>query len=1058
VKIVFYFAAISLTLIKACQMKANYLLWRSVYIVSFLLMSIFTIAQNNSQIIKGKVTDESSKPLEGATIEVIGTTNRTITKADGTFTITVALNSKLSVSSVGFYSQELTINNSAALNIVLKVFVNSMEDVVVVGYGTKKRSTLTSSVVSVNAEQIRSRPVANALEAIQGKAAGVDVTSSERPGTTGSIIIRGVRSITASNSPLYVVDGIPLNFGGVDAINPNDIESIDILKDASATAVYGSRGANGVVLVTTKKGKSGQLNLNYYATLRLDNLQDRMQMMNSAQYIEFRRDSYRRARYRATFLGTAAPAAASTYPDQPTWADDQRIFPGDPYALANIQKGWATSTWDGPAVPTTDWTGMVLRTGVTHDHNISVSGGTQKVKAYASFGYLSQTGVMLGQDFTRYTAKVNVDINPVKWFSMGVNIDATYGLQNYGYETTNTTGSHTIYAAAQAMLPYTIPFDSTGKRINLPGADVNILNPIGEDRYTINLRKTLRALTSVYAELQLYKGLKYRFSFSPDLSSYYNGIYMDSMSINRGGGVSGSTNRTQLNQTSRSSWTLNNLIYYDKTIATHHDIGVTLLQEALYNRSEASSMTAQSVLPSSLWYNLQGVSALTGYSSGLSENSLTSYMARVNYGYDNKYLLTAFVRWDGSSVLAQGHKWDMFPSVSAAWRLDREKFLQKVHWVNQLKLRAGLASVGNAAVSAYTTLGGLQSLYYTYGATVVQGYVASDPSSASPATYPDQNLGWEHTKQLNLAVDFSLFNSRLSGTIDVYSTNTDRLLMNKSIPSVNGYTYTLTNIGATSGKGIDITLNSLNIKKRNFSWSTAISFSASREKIVSLANGKVDDITNTWFIGQRVSVYYDYKKIGIWQEADKDTIAKYKANGNTFVPGDIRVFDKNGDNKIDANNDRMIVGHSQPDWTGGITNDFTYKNWGLSVFIYARWGFTMTGGSESLQGRYAQRQLNYWTSANPTNDYPAPNYASAAGDTYVSSMNYLDGSFIRIRNISLSYILPAATAKKIQLSNLKVYAQISNPAFIYSKVKFLDPDTGTSTYNKGFVLGINASF
>ena len=1028
-----------------------------------LVTSLQVKAQNQSSItIKGTVTDESGKPLEAATIEVKGTQRRTLTNADGTFTITANLNSKLVVTSVGYFSDEVTIHNANPLSIALKVFVNPMEDVVVVGYGTRKRSTVTSSISSVSAEQIRSRPVANALEAMQGRAAGVDVTSNERPGQAGNILIRGVRSINASNSPLYVVDGVPLNFGGIDAINPNDIESIDVLKDASATAIYGSRGANGVVLVTTKKGRTGTTNLNYYGNLRLDNLVDRTQMMNSAQYIEFRRNAYRRARFLATFQGKPAPNPNSTYPDQPTWADDQRIFPGDPYGLANIQKGWVNGTWNGNLVPTTDWEDMVLRTGVTQDHNISVSGGTQKMKAYGSFGYLNQKGVMLGQDFTRYTGKVSVDITPLKWFSMGVSVNFTYGLQNYGYETTNATGSHTIYAAAQGMLPYTIPFDSLGNRINLPGADVNILNPIGEDHYTTNLRKTLRALGSAYAEVQLYKGLKYRLSFGPDLSSYYNGIFMDSMSINRGGGTSGSTNRAQLNQTNRASWTLDNMLTYDKNIAGHHDIGVTLLQEALYNRTESSSMTATK-LPwnSQKWYALNNVSSLDAFSSGLSENSLTSYMARVNYGYDNKYLLTAYVRWDGASVLAQGHKWDMFPSVSAAWRIDRENFMKNVTWVNNLKLRFGVASVGNAAVSPYTTLGGLQGLYYTWGPTIQQGFVASDPSSASPAVFPDQNLGWEHTTQWNLGVDFGILHNRLSGTIDVYTTSTTGLLMNRSIPSVNGYTATLTNIGATSGKGIDITLSSVNIRTRDFSWNTNLTLSAAKDKIVKLAvgNGKSDDINNRWFIGQRISVYYDYKKIGIWQNTSGDiaAIQKFNANGNSFAPGNIRVLDKDSSGKIDPN-DMEIVGHSQPNWTGGMTNDFTYKNWGLSVFIYARMGFTVNAGAEALQGRYAQRLVNYWTPTNPTNEYPAPNYASAAGDTYVSSMGYQNGSFIRIRNITLSYNLPTGTAKKIQMSNLKVYAQVINPTFIYSGVKFIDPDTGTSTFNRGFVLGVNATF
>lgn len=1015
--------------------------------------------------IKGSVLSVSGLFLQGVTVKIVDNETHkpylVSTDSIGVFIANMHYGHlyNLYFSYVGYFSDSLVNfsvsrgeNNSILMR--LREDRTALNDVVVVGYGTQKRENVTSSIVSVGAEEIRSRPVANALEAIQGKAAGVDVTTSERPGTMGSILIRGVRSISGGNSPLYVIDGVPLNFGGIDAINPNDIERIDILKDASATAIYGSRGANGVVLITTKSGKAGTMTVNYYNTVTMQTLEDRTKMMNSPQYIEFRRDAYRRA----SFLNPNA-AASTTYPATPTEADDYRIFGTDPYAWANVEKGWTTGTWDGNAVPTTDWTGMVKRTGVIDDQNISISGGTQKIKAYGSFGYFSQKGVMLGQDYTRYSSKVGVDMHPLKWFSMGVSINFTYALQNYGYYSSSPSGAGTIYAAAQGMLPYAVPFDSLGNRIDLPGGDVNILNPIGENKYTTNLRKTLRGLGSVYAELQLLKGLKYRISFGPDLYSYYNGIFEDSMSMNRGGGVPGSTDYAQLNQTSNTSWTLDNLIYYDRTFAKHHAINVTLLHESMYNRSENSSMTGINVLEKSKWYALNSVSALSGFSTGLTENSLESYMGRVNYSYDDKYLLTAFMRWDGASVLAAGHKWDQFPSVSVAWRLDKENFMQKLSWIDQLKLRFGMATVGNAAVTPYTTLGALQPEYYTWGSTVEEGYVASDASLANPMTYPDQDLKWEHTTQYNLGLDFSVFKNRLSGSVDVYSTRTTDLLMDRNIPSVNGYVTMLTNIGSTAGKGIDVTLNSLNLQAKDFSWNTSLSFSANRDKIVSLATGKVNDVSNLWFIGQRISVDYDYKKIGIWQNttADLAAMAKFNANGNNFQPGDIKIADLDNNGVINAS-DRMILGHAQPNWLGGMTNNFAYRNWGLSVFVYARWGATITGGKESLQGRYAQRLVDYWTPANPTNDYPAPNYASAAGDPYVSSMNYQNGSFIRIRNITLSYNLPAAIGKKIQLSNLKIYGEVINPTFIYSGVKFLDPDTGTSTFNRGYVLGINASF
>lgn len=1043
--------------------KLRRCLWRSIVmygLMSALYVPFFAFGQqptNVQQVITGKITDDRGKPLDGVTISVKDTRIRAVTNSQGVFNIKAPAGSTIVASYVGFTSQETPVTGSA-MNITLKPSNGSLDNVVVIGYGTKTKGTVTSSVVSVGAEEIRSRPVANALQAIQGKAAGVDVTSNERPGEMGSILIRGVRSINASNGPLFVVDDVPLNFGGIEAINPNDIESISILKDASATAIYGSRGANGVVLVTTKRGKSGALTTSYYGTLTIEKQEDRQKMMNAGDYIEFRRNAYRRIKYLNPTV-----AAASTYPDQPTLADDQRIFGQDPIAFANIQKGWVNGQWHPELVPTTDWTSYAIQTGVTQDHTISVSGGSQNVKAYGSFGYLNNEGTQKGQNYKRYSGKFSVDLTPAKWFSFGGSANTTYGLQNYGFSTTNATGPGNIYAALQGMLPYAVPYDSTGKRILLPGGDINISNPVDENNYNVNLRKTLRILGSVYAEVKPLRGLKYRVNFGPDFQTYYNGRWMDANSINRGGGNPGSTNYAQLNQTNRVSWTLDNLVYYDKTFnGSHiHDIGVTLLQTASYTRSETSSMFATKLpLPNQKWYALNSVAALDGFSSGLVENSLTSYMARVSYSLDQKYLLNAFMRSDGASPLAAGHKWDMFPSISLGWRMEKEDFLKDARWIDQLKLRAGIATVGNAAVGPYTTLGALQGLYYTYGSVAQLGYVPSDPTAANPATYPDQGLGWEHTTQTNIGVDFSLLNNRFSGSLDVYKTKTKDLLMSKSLNVVTGYTSILTNIGSTSGRGFDFNLTIVNIRKRNYSWTTTLNISASKERIDQLAYGKLDDLSNLWFIGQRVSVYYDYDKAGVWQNTPEDlaSIAKYKANGQTFNPGDIKVVDQNGDNKIDATNDRVIRGHSQPSLVTGLSNDFTYKNWGLSIFIYSRLGYTIATGAESLQGRFVQRQLDYWTPTNPTNEYSSPNYNSAAGDPYRNAMNYQDGSFIKIRNITLSYNMPSPVGQKLRIQNFKVYVQALNPGLIYSKISYIDPDLGGSTFNRGFVLGVNANF
>lgn len=1006
--------------------------------------------------IKGKVTDEANQPIPGVGVKVKGTNTAVATDGSGNYTILVPdENAILVFSFIGFETLERLVSTARTIDVVLKESTNMLDDVVVVGYNTVKKSDLTGSVVSVGAEEIRSRPVTNALQAIQGKAAGVDITSNERPGTVGNILIRGVRSLTASNAPLYVVDGIPLQAGGIEAINPNDIETIDILKDASATAIYGSRGANGVILVTTKKGKAGKLNIDYVGTSTIEQLNDRTEMMNSAQYVEFRRNAYRNL-----------PATDTRkYPDVPSLAADQKIFAGDTYVLANLALGWQNGTYDGSLIPTTDWGDLVTRTGFTQDHVLSVSGGTDKIKAYASFGYLDQEGTQLGQDFERYSGKLSVEINPIKWFKMGANLTASYGLQNYGFVAASVSGAPYIYAAARGMLPLAVPFDEAGNRINLPGGDITIQNPVLEADLNINLRKTLRTIGSVYGEVDILKGLKYRINFGPDFSNFYNGRYQDAKSVNRDAGVPGSiNNQAILNQSNRFAYTLDHLLYYNKTIKKH-DFGITLLQSSSAFRDESSSLTGSKLsLPQSLWYGLNSgvITNIDGFNSDLRKSTLLSYMARVNYGFNSKYLLTASARWDGASQLAEGNKWDFYPSAAVAWRIDQENFLKSIKWIDQLKLRFGVGSTGNSSVEIGSTLGLLQPLTYTFGSAAQTGYVSSDASLANPITLPNKLLSWEKTMQYNLGLEFDLFKGRINGAIDLYRSRTTDLILLKSISSINGYTKSYDNIGSTKNKGLDLTLTTINLKTKDFTWQSTLNFSISKDEIVKLDNGNMT--ADRFFIGQRNGVAYDYVKLGIWQDTPDDKIEMEKFNLNIpsvnskFKPGSIRIKDLNGDYKIDANYDLAVLGHYNPSWTGGLTNSFSYKDFDLTVFIVSRWNFLIQTGAESLQGRYAQRVVDYWTPTNPTNDYPAPNFGSPSGDPFVSSLNYRDASFIKIRNISLGYNLPASVAKKISLSRLRVYAQAINPGLIYSKIDWIDPDLGYSAFNRGVVFGINASF
>ena len=1009
--------------------------------------------------VTGKVTDQSGGSLPGVSVVVKGTTNGTITDVDGKYSISnIPENGTLQFSFVGMKMKEVQVEGKPTINVVLEEETIGIEEVVAVGYGTQKKSDVTGALIRVGEKELKSRPVSNAFEAMQGKAAGVDITSNERPGEVGNILVRGMRSMIKNsngdyigNTPLYVVDGIPLmSSSGIETMSPSDIESIDILKDASATAIYGSRGANGVILVTTKKGKAGNLSLNYSGTVTLENIQDRTKMMDASEYITWRRWAY-----------YYADPVNNPRGDQPTQAKDYVYFLGarDASAWNNIMKGWEGGTWDGSKVQTTDWTGMVTQTGVTTEHNISASGGTDKMKAYASFGYLDTKGTMKGQEYTRYTSKSSIDLIPLKWFEMGASINTTYSIQQYGMSNTGgqASGPGSIYAAANGGLPYAVPFDANGNRIDYPGGDDVIKTVANEWLYTDNQRKMFRALGSIYAQINIMPGLRYRINFGPDFRYYTNGVYIDAKSINR----VNSPNYASLRNEKDFSWTVDNLIYYDKKIGKH-TFGATLLQTASSWVNDYSYLQAKAIpFASQKWnaLNMTNVTALDSWDSGLTERQLMSYMGRFNYGFTDKYLITVSGRWDGASQLADSHKWAFFPSAAFAWRMDQEPWMKSLSWVSQLKLRLGMGTTGNSAITPYSTKGGVVSLFYPYGSSGVAGYVPSE-SLISGGTLPlaNPNLGWEMTTQYNLGFDYSLFNGRISGVLDLYTSKTSDLLLQMSIPALTGYTITNSNVGETKNVGVDLTLNTINVKTKDFTWETSVNAAWQKDEIVSLANGKSDDISNNWFIGKSISVIYGYESAGLWKEADVAEMAKFNANGHKFSVGKARPVDQNGDFKIDPNNDRKIIGNSRPRWTVGMTNTFTYKNFDFSFFLYGRLGYTFNTGGEWQGGRYTQRSINYYNENNKNAEYQKPVYDVAGGDPYFNILGYRDGSFIKIRNIGMGYTFQKSIASKLGLQNLKVYAQIKNPGMLYSKIDWLDMDLGGSTWNRGFVFGVNVGF
>ncbi|MBR6981535.1 MAG: TonB-dependent receptor [Prevotella sp.] len=1010
------------------------------------------------QKVTGTVTDESGEPLIGVTVVENGASVGAITDLDGRFTLDAPSNATLTFSYVGYLTQNVKLNGNTKVDVVLKEDNALLDEVVVVGYGIQRKSDVTGALTRVNEEQLNSRPVSNAFEALQGKAAGVDITTSERPGTVGSILIRGTRSINASNSPLYVVDGIPVS-DGIDNLNPRDIEAIDILKDASSTAIYGSRGANGVVLITTKRGKEGKLQLTYSGSMTFEKLVDKSPAFSASDYITWRRWAY----YNSN---------PELYPrgDQPNQKFDQDFFSGDNDALANVNKGWANGTWNGNLVSDTDWEGFVTQTGVTQEHNLRASGGTKDIQSSFSFGYLDNEGTQKGQEYKRYNAAMTTDIQATKWFKMGGSINASWSKQKYGYSRTGQVGTASgpvdIYSAAKALPHYTVPYTEAGDIIDQPGGSVvNAYTVFDEWKKSKDNREYFRAMGSFYAQIDFGKifepvqGLMYKMQFGPDFRYSRSGIFLDASSATR----KGSNNFARRNDDRHFTWTLDNMLLYNR-IFGDHSIGVTLLHSATKYTAESSGMSAERIyMPSFLWNNFGDIDVTNtdnkaGMSSGFSQNTLLSYMARLNYSFMDRYLLTVSGRYDGASVLAKGNKWAFFPSMALGWRMEQENFLKDVEWLDQLKLRFGVGTTGNSAVGAYGTLGTIQSFYMPFSTANERILITNEPYYTNRQTMmANKNLGWEKTTQYNFGLDFSFLRGRINGNLDIYTSKTKDLLLNVSLPSLSGYPSMMDNIGETKNKGFDLTLNVVPVRVADFEWVSTINAAYQKDEIVSLANGKEDDIANAWFIGESIRVYYGYDNDGLWQESDAAEMAKFNENGHKFTPGSVKPVDQDGNYKID-DKDRVILGNLNPRWTLGWSNTFSWKGIELTLDLFGRFKYMVNTGGEGQYGMYAQREIDYWTPDNPNADWQKPVYSTAGGDSYSSLLGFKDASFIKVRNLSLGYRFDKALCNRLGINGAKFYIQGRNLGMLYSSVDFMDLDTGATYFNRGFTVGLQLDF
>jgi TonB-linked SusC/RagA family outer membrane protein len=973
-------------------------------------------------VVKGQVTDKNGEGVIGATVKVKDAATGTVTDFNGNFTLDVQKAGTLVISYIGYLTKEVAFTPGQTLNISIEEDATALDEVVVVGYGVQKKSDVTGSVTSINKERLSKLPVTNVLQAVQGAAAGVTISQgSSIPGDAPSALVRGRNSINAGTGPYIVVDGVPISKSGgsLNDINPGDIESMEILKDASATAIYGTNGANGVILITTKHGKDGKPSVSYNGYLGIEDFAHKMDFCNGAQITQ---------RYRDYVAQNAGETMHNDYVKNANEAEAQA------------------------AGKETDWLyDMVSQTGVIQDHNVTVNGGADNIKYFISADYMSQKGVLKGFNYKRYSFRMNIDANVTDYLKIGTN---SYIVSH------NRDGGRVNFLMAEAMSPYGKVYDENGNYEQYPMySETLFFNPmqyVGQDherrQWNINL--------NTYAELDFgniwkpLSGLRYKFnfgySFVPRRENYYNG----EAQFNTSGGYG------YIFNAETQSYTSENILSYAKDIQKHH-FDITLLYASSRKKYHENKATGSKFINDELsWHNLGGGSTQT--SGSYSDLYTTvSQMGRLNYSYDSRYLFTFTVRRDGSSVFGNDNKYGVFPSVALGWNVANEKFMEKVDWLNNLKVRLSFGKAGNEAIGVYETLAKMSNAAITMdGATATALYPSSRMGNSG--------LSWETTKTINFGIDFGILNNRINGTIDFYSSKTTDLLLQRNLPKISGYSNVYMNMGETANKGLEITINSKNIVTKDFTWGTSLVWSWNKNEIKDLYGDQKDDIGNRWFIGEPISVIYDYVMEGIWQKDEIERGDHLKQDPQA-QPGDVKLKDINGDGKIDPEDDKVIQGQTTPKWIGGLTNTFTYKNLSLSIFIQTVQGLKRNNSLLGMAGdemgrRNTTTEVGYWTESNRSNEFRSLSKTS-------NRWGYgfpCDASYTRIKDITLSYQFPAHICNMLHLNALTVYASGRNLA-TFTNWTGWDPESditqrGWGGYEnnypmtKSYVFGLNVTF
>ncbi len=992
---------------------------RKLFFLSLMLLMFSMGVQAQTVNVTGRVTRNNGQPVQRASVIVKGTTNGTATDDNGNFRISAAADAILIISAVDLVTKEIAVGGRSSISIELEQSGNaSLGEVVVVGYGTQRKRDITGAVVKVTGETLREVPAPNFAEQLKGRTAGVNIISNgATPGASNQIRIRGNRSLAKTpgeadglDNPLIVLDGIPFG-GSLNDINPEDVASLEVLKDASATAIYGSRGSGGVILITTKRGRTGKATLSYDGYIGVTDILGKLDVFNGEEYAQFKKDA-------ATYNRSSWPASGGT--------SSYNLTPAEQDALS---KGIST-----------DWQDLIYQKGLITNHQLSLSGGNEETQFGLGAGYFNEEGIIPNQNFERFSLRATIDHRIGRRIRIGLNT-----LNTLSY--TNTPGGSGVPGGLIRTTPLAAPFNEDGS-VNLQpqfgSIDAAAISPLTlktkEDAILARNRR-IRTFNSLYGEVQILDGLKYRLNvgldFRQDYGSGYNGpgTYTNN-------NLSQAFSNASISNAEAWTYTIENLLMYDKTIRDKHRIGATGLfsvQKDHFQNSNfgAIGVPADYILNSNFTLANTVNANTTAGTNSYFERGLISYMGRVNYAYDGRYLLTATVRTDGSSALSPGHQYFTYPAFSLGWNLSNEVFMRGAKFVSNLKLRGGWGKTSNQGVPPYATLGLLSANTYNFG----QGS-AGQQAAYVVTTLANSGLKWQSTSQWNVGLDFGFFNNRIIGSIDVYEQKTKDILLDFNLPQSNGAATTRRNLGQTSGNGLEINLTTINIRsKSGFTWSTDLNFFFNRETIDQLQNPNIkEDISNGWFVGQPLTVIYDLKKTGVWQMEDSAKGLLGQQTSPVQYPGQIRVEDRNGDNKIDAA-DRQVIGNFQPKWEGGMTNRFAFKNFDLNIVIFARMGMkvlvpyiTADGGANGfpffMQGRNNQLKVDYWTRTNPTNRFPAPD-AGTDRMIYSSTLGYQDGSFIKCRAISFGYSFPQKMLGTA-VRSLRLYVNVTNPFMLYA--------------------------